>query len=163
MLLLELDELLAVLLCRLLVVLLGVFSQEVSVLESFRRSSNWRWLDWHRHCLTGLKYSPIAECSHTADSAFFPVAELCFDVIFYFIKPPLQVSDSLIVRHVRQIVCRLRLLRVKIESICKSLISRGLIKLHVGLGCYFVELRILPLNMSHNLNIALRILVLITT
>lgn len=101
MLLFKLDELLAVLLCRLLVVLLGIFTEKVSILEGFRRSGHWRWLDWHRHCLTGLKYSPITECSHTTDGTFFPVAKLRFHIIFHFVKPPLQVGDSLVIRHVR--------------------------------------------------------------
>lgn len=118
MLLFELDELLAILLCGLLIVLLGVLAQKMPEFESIRISGNCRWLDWHGHWLTRLEHSPITERPHhVTDSTFFLEVKISFDVTFDFVEPPLQVSDSLVVRHISHIISRLRLLGVKVESI----------------------------------------------
>ena len=132
------------------------------VFESFRSSGHWRRLDWHRHWLSRLQNSPIAESTQIIHVTFFPVAELCFDVIFYFVEPSLQVSDSLIVRHVSHLMGRLGLLLVKVKPISKSLL-RDLIELHIGLGCHSVELLLLlPLLQRITSDLTLRIYELIT-
>ena len=129
--------------------------------ESIRISGNCRRLDWHGHWLTRLEYSPITECPHNLiDCTFFLEVKISFNVTFDFVEPPLQVSDSLIVRHIRHIISRLRLLVVKVESISKILLGRDLVELHICLGCNSIELRIL--SMHRNWDIVLRILKLLT-
>ena len=120
--------------------------------ESIRISGNCGWLDWHGHWLTRLEHSPITERPHhVTDSTFFLEVKISFDVTFDFVEPPLQVSDSLIVRHISHIISRLRLLGVKVESISESLLGRDLVELHICLRRNSIELRILSMHKNRDL------------